>query len=136
MQQRRDRPGNSEKEYDYMGQLHRIAAEGSEVKVRLICFNKKQRLYKCDHPYIALSAQFEDDCVWIISLRVDEEYRGAGLGLDALCAVMRESGERPVFVFPKADFEFDQDRIEDWYRKLGFFPIVMATGQTAYVFTL
>lgn len=80
--------------------------------MKLICFNKRFNLWKCNHPHIQLSVRFETDAVWILALRVDKEYRRRGLVLEVLASVMRKAGVLPVFLFPRADDPMRQAELE------------------------
>lgn len=104
--------------------------------MKLILVNKKG-LYKCDHPYVHLSVVESKDSVWIIYLGVTKSRRGNGLGLEAICEVMRMAGpRRPVMLFPVADDRDMQVELEEWYLKLGFRYVTLPSRQVAMKYEL
>src|ERR1017187_9736027 len=88
--------------------------------MKLICFNRRQHLYKCDHPHVALSVRIDRHETWILALRVDEGWRRKGLATEMVDEVIACSGFWPVYLYPVADSPDKQVELEQWYIRMGF----------------
>jgi len=78
---------------------------------------------------------FDAPVAWIDRVKVKEEKRRRGIGTAIMKEALRilgESGVRYVVLSPRADKGIDPDRLDEFYKRLGFTQVRAFEGQTLW----
>lgn len=82
-----------------------------------------------------LLKSFDAPTAWLDRIKVNKEFRGKGFGTEIMTQalqVLRESGIRYVVLSPQAEHMDDMDRLDRFYKKLGFHEVRQFEGETLW----
>ena len=85
-----------------------------------IQFGRKHHLFKIEEPHASLSGMCEGNEVWILSLNVDNESRGKGIGAEMMRCAFQQFYGQTFYLFALAEEPDRQQALERFYRRLGF----------------